>query len=313
MSEPYADFAAASRAVLEYLQAHVPLALWMVTRTDGKHWVVLNAADRGYGVKVGDMLPYAESLCAQRVECNGPSIAPDVDAVPVYRDAPARRRGPIGAYISYPLQREDGGLFGTLCAVHPKPQGAELLQQETLLTLLARQLATILHYDLAREDAWRRALRSEVDANTDALTGVLNRRGWEALCEREEQRSRDLGAALAVLVLDLDDLKRINDSHGHAAGDDLLRNAARAMRGALREDVVLARIGGDEFGVLLPGESAREVRSIEQRLRAALDSAGVRASCGHAERKPYRGLAEACQSADAAMYADKQTRRRATA
>src|SRR5258708_4229789 len=85
MSEPFTDFAAASHAVLEYLQANVPLALWMVTRTDGAHWVVLNAADRGYGVKVGDMLPYAESLCAQRIECNAPSIAPDVDAVPVSR------------------------------------------------------------------------------------------------------------------------------------------------------------------------------------------------------------------------------------
>ena len=207
MSEPFADFASASRAVLEYLQVHVPLALWMVTRTDGSHWVVLNAADRGYGVKVGDMLPYAQSLCAQRIECNAPSIAPDVDAIAAYRDAPARQRGPIGAYISYPLQREDGGLFGTLCAVHPKPQGADLLRQDTLLALFARQLATILHYDLAREDAWRQALRSEAMANTDALTGVLNRRGWDWVCEREEQRSRDLGAPLAVIVLDLDDLK----------------------------------------------------------------------------------------------------------
>lgn len=313
MSEPYADFAAASRAVLEYLQAHVPLALWMVTRTDGSHWVVLNAADRGYGVKVGDMLPYAQSLCAQRVECNAPSIAPDVDAVPAYRDAPARRRAPIGAYISYPLHRDDGGLFGTLCAVHPQPQGAELLRQETLLALLARQLATILHYDLAREDAWRRALRSELEANTDALTGVLNRRGWEALCEREEQRARDLGAALAVLVLDLDDLKRVNDSRGHAAGDALIRSAADTLRGALREDAALARTGGDEFAVLLPGTTAHEVQAVEQRLRAALDAAGIRASCGHAERKPYRGLAEACQRADAAMYADKQARRGVTA
>lgn len=309
MSEPFADFAAASHAVLEYLQANVPLALWMVTRTDGAHWIVLNAADRGYGVKVGDMLPYAESLCAQRIECNAPSIAPDVDAVPAYRDAPARRRGPIGAYISFPLQREDGGLFGTLCALHPKPQGAELLRQETLLALLARQLATILHYDLAREDAWRRALRSEAEANTDALTGVLNRRGWEWVCEREEQRCRDLGAPLAVLMFDLDDLKRINDSTGHAAGDALLRATAAALRGALREDAALARTGGDEFAVLLPGTTAREADAIAQRLRATLDQAGIRASCGMAARKSYRGLCEAWQCADAAMYADKQSRR----
>jgi len=313
MSEPFADFASASRAVLEYLQAHVPLALWMVTRTDGTHWVVLNAADRGYGVKVGDMLPYAESLCAQRVECNAPSIAPDVDAVPAYRDAPARKRGPIGAYISYPLQREDGGLFGTLCAVHPQAQGANLLDHETLFALFARQLATILHYDLAREDAWRLALRSEAMANTDALTGVLNRRGWDWICEREEQRSRDLGAPLAVMVFDLDDLKRVNDSSGHAAGDALLRMTAAALRATLGENAALARTGGDEFALLLPGADLREAEAAMQRLRAALERAGARASCGVAARKPYRGLAEAWQCADAAMYADKQSRRAARA
>ena len=313
MSEPFADFASASRAVLEYLQAHVPLALWMVTRTDGSHWVVLNAADRGYGVKVGDMLPYAQSLCAQRIDCNAPSIAPDVDAVPAYRDAQARRRGPIGAYISYPLQREDGGLFGTLCAVHPQPQGPDLLQQDTLLALFARQLATILHYDLAREDAWRQALRSEAMANTDALTGVLNRRGWDWVGEREEQRSRDLGASLAVIVFDLDDLKRVNDTSGHAAGDALLRTAALTLREALREDAALARTGGDEFAVLLPGADEREVEAAMQRLRGALERAGISASAGLALRKPYRGLAEAWQRADRAMYTDKQSRRAARA
>jgi diguanylate cyclase (GGDEF)-like protein len=313
MSEPFADFASASRAVLEYLQAHVPLALWMVTRTDGTHWVVLNAADRGYGVKVGDMLPYAESLCAQRLECNAPSIAPDVEAVPAYRDAPARRRGPIGAYISYPLRREDGGLFGTLCAVHPQAQGADLLVHETLLALFARQLATILHYDLAREDAWRRAVRSEAMANTDALTGVLNRRGWDWICEREEQRSRDLGALLAVIVFDLDDLKRANDGSGHAAGDALLRTTAATLRAALRDDAALARTGGDEFAVLLPGASLREAEGVMQRLRALLDEAGIRISGGVAVRKPYRGLAEAWRRADEAMYADKQARRAARA
>lgn len=311
MNEPFVDFAAASRAVLEYLQAHVPLSLWMVTRTDARNWIVLSAADRGYGVKVGDMLPYAESLCAQRVACEAPAIAPDVDAVPAYRNAPARRRGPIGAYVSFPLQREDGGLFGTLCGVHPHAQGHDLLQQESLLGLLARQLATILHYDLAREDAWRRALRSEAMANTDSLTGVMNRRGWETICESEERRSRDLGTALAVAVFDLDELKQVNDSAGHAAGDALLRKAATVMRAATGEDAQLARVGGDEFALLLPGIDTDDVDALVRRVQQALAIDGVRASCGVAIRKPYRGLTEAWQRADAAMYSDKQARRAA--
>ena len=89
----------------------------------------------------------------------------------------------------------------------------------------------------------------------------------------------------------------------------MLRATAAALRGALREDAALARTGGDEFAVLLPGTTAREADAIAQRLRATLDQAGIRASCGMAARKSYRGLCEAWQCADAAMYADKQSRR----
>lgn len=78
MNEPYADFAEATRGVLAFLQEQVPLGLWMVTRTDGQRWIVLQSADRGYGIKPGDVLPYAESLCAQRLACTAPDIAPDV-------------------------------------------------------------------------------------------------------------------------------------------------------------------------------------------------------------------------------------------
>ncbi|MEO8672390.1 MAG: sensor domain-containing diguanylate cyclase [Tahibacter sp.] len=275
MSEPYVDFAAASRGVLEYLQRHVPLGLWMVTRTDGQQWVVLSADDRGYGVKVGDVLPYAESLCAQRIESNGPSIAPDVELVPVYRDAPARRRAPIGAYVSFPLERDDGTLFGTLCAIHPQPRDSALLREEDLIGLLARQLATVLHFDLARSDAWQLALRHETAAMTDALCEVLNRRGWDHVCAREEERARALGTPLSVIAVDLDGLKRINDAQGHAAGDAILRRASQRLGDAAAHAHV-ARIGGDEFGIVLADCALAEAQQLATLASGAGDRFGRR-------------------------------------
>jgi diguanylate cyclase (GGDEF)-like protein len=309
MNEPYADFAAASRGVLEFLRTHVPLGLWMVTRTDGQRWIVLQAADQRYGIKPGDVLPYAESLCAQRLACSAPDIAPDVDQVEAYRDAPARRRAPIRAYISLPLVLENGTAFGTLCALDPAPQQPELTRHHELLALLARQLATVLHFDLAREDAWREATLARAAAETDALTGCLNRRGWEQHCAREEQRCRDLGSALAVLVIDLDDLKRINDTQGHAAGDALIRRAAELMGANAGPGRVFARTGGDEFALLLPNHTLAEATRVHDSLRAALEGSGIEASIGLAERKPYRDLQDAWQRADQGMYADKTARK----
>lgn len=309
MNEPYADFAEATRGVLAFLQEQVPLGLWMVTRTDGQRWIVLQSADRGYGIKPGDVLPYAESLCAQRLACTAPDIAPDVDQVAAYRDAPARRRAPIRAYISLPLVLENGEAFGTLCALDPSPQQPELERHQELLTLLARQLATILRFDLAREDAWREATLARAAAETDPLTGCLNRRGWEQHCEREEQRCRDLGSALCVLVIDLDGLKHLNDTHGHAAGDLCIRRAATVMGETLGAGCVLARIGGDEFAILQPNHTLDEALAMRDRLHAALHAAGIAASIGVAERKPYRGMEDAWRRADQAMYADKAARK----
>lgn len=79
-----------------------------------------------------------------------------------------------------------------------------------------------------------------------------------------------------MLVFDLDDLKRINDGAGHAAGDALLRAAAAILRAVLREDAAVARTGGGEFGVPLPGTTGGEAAAIAVRVRIALDRAGIR-------------------------------------
>jgi diguanylate cyclase (GGDEF)-like protein len=143
----------------------------------------------------------------------------------------------------------------------------------------------------------------------DELTGLWNRRAWERFRETEEARCRRYGHSACVLSIDLDGLKAANDQRGHEAGDELLRRAAQALRQGVRDQDVVARVGGDEFAVLLVECTEEQGRVVEQRLRAQLRCASVAASLGFARREPATGLDQAWARADAAMYCEKRARK----
>jgi diguanylate cyclase (GGDEF)-like protein len=114
-------------------------------------------------------------------------------------------------------------------------------------------------------------------ANRDALTGVANRRHFEAILQRElARRTRPAGrrgadqSPLALLVLDLDDFKRINDSHGHPVGDAVLCQVAERTQSILRSTDTLARVGGDEFAVIAPGAQGEGSRRMAEAIRDAV-------------------------------------------
>jgi diguanylate cyclase (GGDEF)-like protein/PAS domain S-box-containing protein len=107
-------------------------------------------------------------------------------------------------------------------------------------------------------------------ANHDALTGLLNRRVLEARLERAVASAADLGCRHALLYFDLDRFKSVNDSGGHVAGDELLRQLAVILRRQLREHDTLARVGGDEFAVLLENCTAPRANAVAEKIRATL-------------------------------------------
>jgi len=153
-------------------------------------------------------------------------------------------------------------------------------------------------------------------AHTDALTGVANRRGMELLGAEVLRRSFALGMPAAVLMLDLDHFKQVNDSLGHAAGDQLLRSFAALCAGALRREDVFARYGGEEFVVVAPQTSVPEAALLAQRMRLAVEGARFEI-LGGSSMTVSIGVAcarEGClemllRSADAALYEAKQTGR----
>ena len=172
----------------------------MVTRVLGEDWVVLNAADTGYGVESGDVFKWSDSFCSRMVAGVGPRVAPRSQEVSCYADAPIGHQISIRAYIGVPLTRADGTLFGTLCAVDPDEQKDDILAEQPMVELLAQLLSTVLERDLVVDQAERRSQELEDLAMLDGLTGLPNRRAWDGALAREEQRCQRFGHPAAVVV-----------------------------------------------------------------------------------------------------------------
>jgi diguanylate cyclase (GGDEF)-like protein len=118
----------------------------------------------------------------------------------------------------------------------------------------------------------REDLLAELQATTsrDQLTGLPNRRAWDDRLEQALGRAAGAGQPLSVMAIDIDQLKRINNTHGHAQGDRLLQRCAHAWTGALRDGDFLARLGGDEFLVMLPGSGPEAAEQVARRFLGAV-------------------------------------------
>jgi diguanylate cyclase len=205
-----------------------------------------------------------------------------------------------------PVLAPDGSVFGCLVGVDPGPGRPELAAELPTIELLGRLLAVLLVQELERQELQRRFELAELDALTDPLTGVGNRRAWDRLLEAEEARCQRYGSVASLVAIDLDELKRVNDRAGHAAGDRLLLRTAQVIDSTRRAADVVARLGGDEFGVLAVECDESAAKVLADRLRGALEAAGIRASVGHATRQPSGTLAQVWSAADADMYAHKR-------
>ncbi|MPW45037.1 sensor domain-containing diguanylate cyclase [Acinetobacter guerrae] len=302
----FKNFHEAGQAVLHFLHQKFGFDLWMITRVEGNDWIVLQSEDHGYDVKPGRVFNWADSFCSHMVLGHAPRIAPRSEDIPLYASAPIAQQVNIKAYIGQPLVKEDGSLFGTLCAIDPEPKSEQIIEDGGLVELFGNLLSHILQREIRENEQIRLHERLQNEAVIDAMTGVYNRRGWNQFLCTEEERCKIYGHPAAVLMIDLNGLKAINDQQGHAEGDRFIEQAAFILRKSLRQEDLLARLGGDEFGILILGHDHDNLEHLKQRLLEHLADAKISAAIGYAMRHPSHGLEDACKYADEQMYIHKR-------
>jgi diguanylate cyclase (GGDEF)-like protein len=189
-----------------------------------------------------------------------------------------------------------------------------LVYQQTQITRLHHQVADQIE-SLAKVES----LASEVYklAALDQLTGLYNRRSGEQRLAQEISRAQRHGRPLTVLLVDVDGLKQINDNHGHAAGDTLLKGFADRLQRAIRGSDLAVRLGGDEFMAILPECRSDEVRHVLGRLEGlefdfAGDKIGLHFSRGWTDYKVGETAQEFLQRADVALYENKRAGKRSS-
>jgi len=197
----------------------------------------------------------------------------------------------------------------------PEPQ-VESLKAVRQIAQLAHALVDEISTHLKAQD--RRIAELETLATNDALTQVLNRRGFEERLTHELSVARRHGVGGVLIFVDLDEFKPVNDTYGHACGDEVLRTVSNLLRGHIRDTDYIGRLGGDEFAILLPRSNkrngVRRAEDLDKKLNNAYaawdgNQIKIKASCGVHMYSANAEVGELLEAADAAMYKIKQERK----
>ena len=303
---PFSTLEQAVEAVAELISPAAPMGLWLVTKVEGEQWIPLAVRDSCYRFARGATFAWRSTPCLHMVAGEAPCVAGDAGAVPVFAGCGLQQHFGFAAYVGFPIHDGRGELFGTVCGFHPEPLTLDETALLPRLSAAAQVITTYLAHEELIEDTRRRAERAELDSRTDPMTGVLNRRGWELAMEQEQARIARTGSSAAVVLVDLDGLKRLNDSEGHDAGDALIRRLARVLSTQIRARDVVGRLGGDEFAMLLGGVEHNLAAQVVERIRAALASARVEATLTWSWAGVLGSLDEALAEADALLIEHKR-------
>ncbi len=240
------------------------------------------------------------SFCGHAIADTGVFTIEDASVDPRFADNPLVLDDPrIRFYAGQPIRGPKGALLGTLCIIDGNTRQLSAIDAESL-----RDLAQVVETEIAAAHL----------ATLDALTGLSNRRGFDVIAGKAVAICRRTGDPVTLLYADLSGLKQINDVHGHAGGDRAIAAFGGLLQASFRESDVVARMGGDEYAVLMTG-AATAAGGIAH-LRAALaewNDASVEpftlaAGIGSATIEPAngQGLDDLLALADASMYEDKR-------
>lgn len=241
-------------------------------------------------------------------------LDPRTAAMPATLGAPAFRM-----YSGANLITSDGMRIGTLCVLDTQVRTLTARQQD-LLRRLARQVMALMELRQRDRELALALTAMQRLASEDGLTGLMNRRALIEALQREVERCRRMGSALSVVMIDLDHFKDVNDRHGHAMGDAVLRGVAATLRSGIRAVDIAGRYGGEELCLVLPDTSAAGAATVAESLRAAVaaqpyedggQSVSITASFGVAtfDKDGTNSADQLLRAADEALYRAKTSGR----
>lgn len=267
--------------------------------------------------------PRENSLCDHALENLGLTEIADASSDHRFaRNAMVAGASAVRFYASYPITTPDGRQVGGMCLIDHQPRElsgddrevlrdfAHLVEDEIRMDVLSATQSELMN-DL---DSFRRKVF------VDSLTQVWNRPGILEILSREHERAKRDGSNIGVALVDLDNFKRVNDAHGHLAGDTVLRVAAERMNEAVRPYDAVGRYGGEEFLVVIVENDANEIAMIAERIREHISyrpisanrnairvSASVGVVCGRSDM--IADTISLIKAADDALYRAKRAGR----
>ena len=244
VEEPFEKIVTLVRTVLA-----VPIATVTLVDRDRQWFKARRGLDRSE-------TPRAISFCTHTIQQREPLIVEDAHLDPRFAASPLVIGPPhIRSYAGIPLRTPEGYNIGSLCAMDTR----------------ARRFSPA---DIAILSNFANIVCDELElrivAQTDHLTGALTRRGFVEQAEREIARAQRYGRPSALVMLDLDHFKSVNDTYGHPTGDQVLHQISKIAGMALRPSDVFGRLGGEEFAVILPETGGDEAVVVAERLRQAI-------------------------------------------
>ncbi len=234
---------------------HVPIALVSLVDKD-REWF---KSRQGFDVSEA---PRELSFCTYAIEGEDPFIISETLDDPRFCTHPLVVGEPrIRSYVGVPLCTHDGHRLGTLCAIDREPRQFSEDQVSMLIDLA--------HLVIDELELRRLATR-------DSLTGAMTRRFFSIETDREFERLERYGNPLSCVTLDIDHFKFVNDTHGHAAGDLVLKELATFCLQQLRTIDLFGRLGGEEFSIALPETTINQAMSVAEKLRVGLEKLDIR-------------------------------------
>jgi diguanylate cyclase (GGDEF)-like protein len=241
---------------------HVDAYSLMLLDEAGERLVVKAAFGLPEDGALGLTLRLGEGISGLVAQTGQAMLVPDVSAEPRCLEQEVFRLQ-RGSFICVPLRIKGREVIGVLSAQKPEPHGFSLGDLD-LFQAVANQVAAAL------ENAQLYQRTKELSTRDD-LTGLFNRRHFFDNLEKEVQRARRYRRVFSLILLDLDDFKSYNDTHGHLKGDEALKELARLLLASTRRADIVARFGGEEFVVLLPEINAQGAAVVGEKIRAAAE------------------------------------------